>query len=141
MLVSRYASGVLIALAGCAVACTAQATQPDLPEHAVHRHIAAAKNGDVATLRSGACGGLASAIRPRSDDEVRREFIEAYAAGPDVLSVEPGGQGDRRTVTGYYSSATELDISFTVENLDGWKVCDIRRGNAVVGSPPGRFEP
>lgn len=141
MLVSRYVRGMVIAMAGLMAACSDGGNSaPASPEHAVHLHIAAAKNGDVATLRSGACGQLASAIEPRTDDEVRAHFLEAYSAGPDVLSVEPDGQGNRRIVTGYYSDATDLDIAFTVEDRDGWKVCEIRKGNGVFGPLPGPFE-
>ncbi|MFN3006804.1 hypothetical protein [Mycolicibacterium wolinskyi] len=141
MLVSRYARWAVIAMAGLTAACTDGAnTAAASPEHAVHRHIAAAKTGDVATLRSGACGALATAMEPRTDDEVRAHFLEAYSAGPDLLSVEPDGAGNRRIVTGYYSDVTDLDIAFTVENLDGWKVCEIRRGNGRFGPLPGPFE-
>jgi hypothetical protein len=66
----------------------------DAAERAVQGHIASAKAGDVAALRRGACGQL----------------------------------------------ATDLDIVFVVEDHDGWKVCEIRRGNGIFGPLPGPFE-
>ncbi|AKS36033.1 hypothetical protein [Mycolicibacterium goodii] len=130
-------------MAAVVPACSSGTPQPELPEspeRAVHRHIAAAKTGDVATLRSGACGRLASVIGPRTDDEIREEFIALYEVGPDVLSVESAAEGPQRIVTGYYSEVADLDISFVVEDHDGWKVCEIRRGNGVFGPLPGPFE-
>jgi hypothetical protein len=127
-------------MAAVAPACSDDVPMPESPERAVHRHIAAAKTGDVTTLRSGACGRLASAMQPRSDTEVREEFIDLYTVGPDVLSVDSEAQGDQRIVTGYYSDVTDLDITFIVEDHGGWKVCEIRRGNGVFGPLPGPFE-
>ncbi|WP_158166399.1 hypothetical protein [Mycolicibacterium smegmatis] len=130
-------------MAAVVPACTSPQRQPEMqesPERAVHRHIAAAKTGDVATLRSGACGRLASVIQPRSDAEIRDEFIALYEVGPDVLSVDSEEEGPQRIVTGYYSEVADLDISFIVEDHGGWKVCEIRRGNGVFGPLPGPFE-
>lgn len=130
-------------MAAVVPACTSPERQPEMqesPERAVHRHIAAAKTGDVATLRSGACGRLASVIRPRPDAEIRDEFIALYEVGPDVLSVDSEEDGPQRIVTGYYSEVADLDISFIVEDHGGWKVCEIRRGNGVFGPLPGPFE-
>ena len=115
----------------------------DPAEQAVHRHITAAKAGDVATLRSGACGALAAAMATRSDADVRHEFVNLYDLGPDVLSVRPQPSGDtvrRQTVAGFYLHVTDMDIAFTVEDHDGWKVCEIRRGNGMFGPLPGPFE-
>lgn len=130
-------------MAAVAPACTSPEQQleaPESPERAVHRHIAAAKTGDVATLRSGACGRLANVIQPRSDAEIRDEFIALYEVGPDVLSIDSEAKGPQRIVTGYYSEVADLDISFIVEDHGGWKVCEIRRGNGVFGPLPGPFE-
>lgn len=131
-------------MAAVVSACSSEATQqpgsPESPERAVHRHIAAAKTGDVETLRSVACGRLASVIQPRSDTEIRDEFIALYEVGPDVLSIDSEAQGPQRIVTGYYSEVADLDISFIVEDHNGWKVCEIRRGNGVFGPLPGPFE-
>ena len=130
-------------MAAVVSACASPEPQPEMPEspeRAVHRHIAAAKTGDVETLRSGACGRLANVIQPRSDSEIRDEFIALYEVGPDVLSVDSEATGPQRIVTGYYSEVADLDISFIVEDHGGWKICEIRRGNGVFGQLPGPFE-
>jgi hypothetical protein len=136
---------IAVVLAGVVVGCGRAGSEPseDAPELAVHRHIAAAKAGDVAALRAGACGALAAAMARHSDDEVRREFIDAYDVGPDRVAARPAGSDDparRQTVTGYYHGVADLEIAFVVENHDGWKVCEIRRGNGIFGPLPGPFE-
>lgn len=141
MLIGRSHWSALIAMAGVLVACGPSGSSEDSPEHAVQRHIAAAKAGDVSALRSGTCGALAAMMQPRSDVEIRQEFANLYQAGPDVLSVDPESPGVKRTVTGHYTNATDLEISFTVEDRDGWKICEIRRGNGIFGQLPGPFEP
>lgn len=135
----RFLAPVLVA-AGLLVACGPSGSSEESPEHAVQRHINAAKDGDVAALRSGSCGVLATAIGAHSDDEVRDEFATLYDVGPDALSVDSKAAGDRRMVTGIYTDVTDLEIAFTVEEHDGWKVCEIRRGNGIFGPLPAPFE-
>jgi hypothetical protein len=135
----RILPSVLVA-ASLLVACGPRGTTAESPEHAVQRHINAAKSGDVAALRSGSCGELATAMGTHSDDEVRDEFAKLYDAGPDALSVQSKDAGDHRTVVGIYTDATDLEISFDVENHDGWRVCEIRRGNGPFGRLPAPFE-
>lgn len=130
---------VLVA-AGLLVACGPSGPTEETPEHAVQRHINAAKSGDVSALRSGSCGALATAIGAHSDDEVRDEFATLYDVGPDTLSTDSKAAGERRTVTGFYTNVADLEIAFTVEDHDGWKVCEIRRGNGIFGRLPAPFE-
>lgn len=109
------------------------------PEDSVHAHIAAAKAGDVAALRANACGKLATAIAAHNDDEVRQEFIDAYRSGPTEIKASPATTPGRVSVSGFYAP-TDLDIAFSTEVSDGWKVCEIRRGNGIFGALPGPFE-
>lgn len=135
----RWLSPLLLAAAGVLVACGPGHPQVGTPEQAVQRHIAAAKAGDVAALRSGSCGVLAEAIGAHSDDEVRTEFVDMYDNGPDTLSSAADSDAEKRVVTGNYTNITDLQIAFTVEDHGGWKVCEIRRGNGPFGALPGPF--
>lgn len=121
------------------IGCSPDTVAQDSPEQAVNRHIAAATAGDIAALRSGACGVLAAAMGKHSDPEVREEFSGAYDTGPDKLTADGAGP-QRQMVTGYYAHVTDLEIAFVAENHDGWKVCEIRRGNGRLGRLPGPFE-
>lgn len=137
--VSIWASiSVAVAILAAAVACGTGPCGLDAasPEQAVRTHIAAAQAGDVAALRRGACGPLADAMQTRSDAEVRDEFRRTYNPAPDHFTTS----ADQHTVTGYYTGISDLEISFITADHDGWKVCEIRRGNVVFGRLPGPFE-
>ena len=133
---------VAVTIAGCGRAGADD--YEDAAQRAVRSHIASAKAGDVSALRGGACGPLATAMSRHSDDGVRSEFVGAYAAGPDRLAADSRSSDDparRQTVTGFYEHAADLEILFVVEDHDGWKICEIRKGNGIFGPLPGPFGP
>ena len=61
----------LLMLAGCS---SGDSGPYDSAEAAVRAHLAAARSGDVAALRSDSCGALAEEMARHSDDEVRVAF-------------------------------------------------------------------
>lgn len=129
-------AGVLVtAIGGCGP------VEELTPELAVLNHISRAKSGDAGGLRHWACGDLAAAMERHTDDEVREEFIDAYDNGPDRVALSTGRYDPNRpVVVGFYDKVTDLDIAFTTEDHNGWKVCEIRRGNGMFGPLPGPFE-
>lgn len=70
---------------------------------------------------------------------MRDAFDGLYDHGPDKLKTTSSDAANA-TVIGIYTQVTDLGISFSAEDHDGWKVCDVRRDNGPFGPLPGPFE-
>jgi hypothetical protein len=126
----------LLMLAGCS---SGDSGPYDSAEAAVRAHLAAARSGDVAALRSDSCGALAEEMARHSDDEVRVAFDGLYSNGPDELKTTSSNSA-HAIVAGLYLHVTDLGISFSAEDHGGWKVCDIHPSNGPFGPLPGPFQ-